>query len=205
MAYSIEIKNEAKARLDKGEKAKEVSEQMGISLPTIYKWKKELSDRSSINNDKSKVDTITEEETEPNEVLKRSESEKVIQDDAEENQKKVFSQNEGSAIKTQEGEITFRERMKISSENMRVVTDQKPKKEPNRFNEILSYLTEKRRQIYVKAQSPNYEIQREGITQWDKMEILLEKVKENRNNKEYLNQLYEKISQLKAKEKGMSR
>lgn len=95
--------------------------------------------------------------------------------------------------------------MKISSENIRTVTGQKPKKEPNHFNEILSYLTEKRRLIYIKAQSTNFELQREGITQWDKMEILLEKVKENKNNKEYLNQLYEKISQLKAKEKGMSR
>lgn len=109
MAYSVEIKNEVKERLSKGEKAKEISEQMGISLPTIYKWKKELSDRGSINNDKSKVATITEKEIELNEALKRSEPKNVIQDDTEENQKQVFSKNAGNVIKTQEGEITFRE------------------------------------------------------------------------------------------------
>ena len=41
MAYSIEIKNDVINRITKGEKIKDISEKMGISVPTIYKWKKE--------------------------------------------------------------------------------------------------------------------------------------------------------------------
>ena len=37
MAYSIEIKNDVINRITKGEKIKDISEKMGISVPTIYK------------------------------------------------------------------------------------------------------------------------------------------------------------------------
>ena len=38
MAYSVDVKNEVIERL-KNQSAKEISEQMNISLSTIYKWK----------------------------------------------------------------------------------------------------------------------------------------------------------------------
>ena len=41
MAYSIEIKNEVIKKISEGEKIKEISDRMGISVPTIYKWIKE--------------------------------------------------------------------------------------------------------------------------------------------------------------------
>ncbi len=41
MAYSIEIKNEVIKKISEGEKIKEISDRMGISVPTIYKWRNE--------------------------------------------------------------------------------------------------------------------------------------------------------------------
>ena len=56
-------------------------------------------------------------------------------------------------------------------------------------------------EIYIKMQSQDIKTQREGIEQWDKMEILIEKVKKNKDDKEYLNLLHEKIQKLRDKEK----
>lgn len=78
-------------------------------------------------------------------------------------------------------------------------------KESNKFYEIMKYLKEKKRLIYVKMQSPIDEQQQLGIVEWDKIEELIEEVKENRNNKEYLKALYSKISDLKEREKGINR
>ena len=47
--------------------------------------------------------------------------------------------------------------------------------------------------------------QKTGVEQWDKMEILIENVKKNKDNKDYLNLLYEKIQKLKIKEEQMER
>lgn len=47
--------------------------------------------------------------------------------------------------------------------------------------------------------------QKTGIEQWDKMEILIENVKKNKDNKDYLNLLYEKIQKLKIKEEQQER
>ena len=51
MAYSIEIKNDVISRIARGEKVKNISEKMGISVPTIYKWKKEIKlDNQNMDN-----------------------------------------------------------------------------------------------------------------------------------------------------------
>ena len=47
--------------------------------------------------------------------------------------------------------------------------------------------------------------QKTGVEQWDKMEILIENVKKNKDNKDYLNLLYEKIQKLKIKEEQQER
>ena len=54
-------------------------------------------------------------------------------------------------------------------------------------------------------QSQDIQIQRTGIEQWDKMEALIETVKKNKDNKDYLNLLYEKIQKLKIKEEQQER
>ena len=41
MAYSLEIKNNVRERLEKGQKAKAISKELEISISTIYNWKKE--------------------------------------------------------------------------------------------------------------------------------------------------------------------
>ena len=46
-------------------------------------------------------------------------------------------------------------------------------------DEAIKYLEDKKRSIYVSMQSSNYKVQTKGITQWDKMEALIEKVNEN--------------------------
>ena len=59
--------------------------------------------------------------------------------------------------------------------------------------------------IYVKMQSQDIQIQRTGIEQWDKMEALIETVKKNKDNKDNLNLLHEKIQKLKIKEEQKER
>ncbi len=82
---------------------------------------------------------------------------------------------------------------------------EKAKKESNHFDEVLDYLKSKRVEIYLKMQSQDIQIQRKGIEQWDKMEVLIEKVKRNNDNNDYLNLLYEKIQKLKAIEEQQER
>ena len=78
-------------------------------------------------------------------------------------------------------------------------------KESNCFNEVLNYLKSKRIEIYLKMQSQDAQIQRTGIEQWNKMEVLIETVKKNKDNKDYLNLLYEKIQKLKTKKEQQER
>lgn len=78
-------------------------------------------------------------------------------------------------------------------------------KETDYFHGIIKYLEDKKRSIYVSMQSSNYKVQTKGIAQWDKMEALMEKVNENRDNKDYLYQLHEKILHLEELENGMDR
>ena len=40
MAYSIDVRKKALAKIEKGEKIKDISQEMGISIPTLYNWKK---------------------------------------------------------------------------------------------------------------------------------------------------------------------
>ena len=96
--------------------------------------------------------------------------------------------------------------MKVEVNPEPVVTAiENKEKEVDHFHGIIKYLEDKKRSIYVSMQSSNYKVQTKGITQWDKMEALIEKVNENRDNKDYLNQLHEKILHLKELENEMDR
>ena len=64
----------------------------------------------------------------------------------------------------------------------------------------MEYLLEKRKPIYVKMQSTDLETQREGISQWDKLDDLIEKTKELKENKDYMKSIYERVTRLKEKE-----
>ena len=60
MAYSIEIKNEVIKKISEGEKIKEISDRMGISVPTSYKWRKE---NQLDNKNMDDVDLAEQKET----------------------------------------------------------------------------------------------------------------------------------------------
>ncbi len=94
----------------------------------------------------------------------------------------------------------FIETVKVNIPKEGVIIQKKAEKESNYFNKVLNYLKSKRIEIYIKMQSQDVQIQRTGIEQWDKMEALIENVKKNKDNKDYLNLLYEKIQKLKTKE-----
>ena len=73
------------------------------------------------------------------------------------------------------------------------------------YTEVMEYLIEKRKPIYVKMQSTDLEIQREGISQWDKLDDLIEKTKELKENEDYMKNIYERVTRLKEKEENQFR
>ena len=120
---------------------------------------------------------------------------------SENSQERIKTQTRGDYKRTEGNKKSFKESIKVKQDN--IIVQKKEKKELY-FSQISNFLKEKRHLIYLKMQSTNPQIQRTGIEQWDKMEALIEKVKENKDNKDYLNILYQKISELKEKENRMS-
>ena len=96
----------------------------------------------------------------------------------------------------------FRKRIEVKPNDRNSEISPKQIKEKTDYsNEIIRFLTKQKASIYVKLQSDNDEIQRNAITQWDKMGNLIEKVIANREDKEYIDKLYTKIQQLKGTER----
>ncbi len=73
------------------------------------------------------------------------------------------------------------------------------------YDEILQYLTDKKKDIYIDLNSSDASVQKAAMLQWDKMDSLLDKVKQNKDNVDYLNTLYDKISSLKSFENSQER
>lgn len=97
----------------------------------------------------------------------------------------------------------FKQKLKANEQLVPVeMNKQKREKQvkPN-YQEVLDFLIEQRKDIYIKMQSNDIKKQREGISQWDKLEDLIEKTKELRENEDYINNLYERIAKLKEKSK----
>ena len=69
----------------------------------------------------------------------------------------------------------------------------------------MKYLLEKRKTIYVKMQSTNFETQREAIEQWDKLDDLIEKTKELKENEIYMENIHKRITKLREKEESQAR
>lgn len=96
----------------------------------------------------------------------------------------------------------FRKRIEVKPNDRNSEISPKQIKEKTDYsNEIIRFLTKQKASIYVKLQSDNDEIQRNAITQWDKMGNLIEKVIANREDKEYIDKLYTKIQQLRGTER----
>ena len=81
-----------------------------------------------------------------------------------------------------------------SIQSAKTTINSKPK---SKTNKMLSYITQfiddARKSTYVNMQSKNAVVQSAAIKRWDKLEILLEKVSENSENGEYIENLYNKI------------
>ena len=73
------------------------------------------------------------------------------------------------------------------------------------YTEVMKYLIEKKKLIYVKMQSKDIETQREGIAQWDKLDDLIEKTKELKENEDYMKSVYDRVMKLKEKEENQFR
>ena len=73
------------------------------------------------------------------------------------------------------------------------------------YTEVMKYLIEKKKLIYVKMQSTDLEKQREGISQWDKLDDLIEKIKELKENEDYMKNINERVTRLKEKEENQIR
>ncbi len=168
MAYSEEIKNEVKKRLQKGEKVKALSDEFGISIPTIYKWRNEL-----------KTENIKEEQVKDEDVV-----------NIEMNEEEVLKHNAKE----------FREELKVQQLEQESSEKLEKRDKKNHYKIVIDYLKEKRHDIYAKMQSTDYVIQKEGISQWDKMERKIEKVEQNKDNAEIIEQLYDKIVNLQKAE-----
>lgn len=93
----------------------------------------------------------------------------------------------------------------VSNVSDEPVKQQKTPKQASHYDDILGYLDEKRHEIYSNLNSTDVQIQKTAMVQWDKMEALLEKVKQNRNNREFLESLYSKIESLREYENSQSR
>ena len=97
----------------------------------------------------------------------------------------------------------LRESLKVKKQpkSKSVAQKEDKMKQKNNYYHVLDFLVEKRKSIYVKMNSMDPKIQKEGISQWDKLENLIEKTKEQKENIDYIEAIYKKVIKLEEKEK----
>ena len=93
-------------------------------------------------------------------------------------------------------------KLQVQQEPVEINNQNKKKQFAKYYQEVLNFLLEKKKTIYVKMQSSDLCIQREGIEQWDKLEKIIEKTKEQKENIKYISALYQKVTKLKEIEEG---
>ena len=101
----------------------------------------------------------------------------------------------------------FKQKLKVNEQLVSVeMNKQKREKQvKHNYQEVLDFLIEQRKDIYIKMQSNDVKKQREGISQWDKLEDLIEKTKELRENEDYMKSIYDRVMKLKEKEENQFR
>ena len=95
--------------------------------------------------------------------------------------------------------------MQVQQEPVKINQQNEEKQQKHIYTEVMEFFMEKRKPIYVKMQSTDLKTQREGISQWDKLDDLIEKTNELKDNKDYLNSIYDRIIKLKEKEENQFR
>ena len=96
-------------------------------------------------------------------------------------------------------------KVQVQQDTTKIKQQNEEKQQKHIYTEVMEYLLEKRKTIYVKMQSTDIETQREGISQWDKLDDLIEKTKELKENKDYMKNIYERVTRLKEKEENQIR
>ena len=96
-------------------------------------------------------------------------------------------------------------KVQVQQEPVKINQQNEEKQQKHIYTEVMEFFMEKRKPIYVKMQSTDLKTQREGISQWDKLDDLIEKTNELKDNKDYLNSIYDRIIKLKEKEENQFR
>ena len=96
-------------------------------------------------------------------------------------------------------------KVQVQQDTAKIKQQNEEKQQKHIYTEVMEYLIEKRKPIYVKMQSTDLEKQREGISQWDKLDDLIEKIKELKENEDYMKNIYERVTRLKEKEENQIR
>lgn len=96
-------------------------------------------------------------------------------------------------------------KVQVQQDTTKIKQQNEEKQQKHIYTEVMEYLIEKRKPIYVKMQSTDLETQREGISQWDKLDDLIEKTKELKENKDYMKNIYKRVTRLKEKEENQIR
>ncbi len=96
-------------------------------------------------------------------------------------------------------------KVQVQQDTTKIKQQNEEKQQKHIYTEVMEYLIEKRKPIYVKMQSTDLEKQREGISQWDKLDDLIEKTKELKENEDYMKNIYERVTRLKEKEENQIR
>lgn len=96
-------------------------------------------------------------------------------------------------------------KVQVQQELVKINQQNEEKQQKHIYTEVIEFLMEKRKPIYVKMQSTDFKTQREGISQWDKLDDLIEKTNELKDNQDYMNSIYDRVIKLKEKEENQFR
>ena len=165
----------------------------------------ESNKKKKIEEEKQKQ-KIKEEEKQRERKIKNNTKKQIIEGKInslkKENTNKVNLQN--TQMQHRENN-SFKQEIKVhvQQELTKINQQNEGKQQIHIYNEVMEYLLEKRKPIYVKMQSTDLETQREGISQWDKLDDLIEKIKELKENEDYMKSIYERVTRLKEKEENL--
>lgn len=142
---------------------------------------------------------------------RENEKDKEIKQRNQEQRKQEEKQHRPQTVKenkpTRKNDKNFKQHLKvqIQQDTSKIKQQSEERQQKHIYTEVMEYLLEKRKTIYVKMQSKDLKTQREGISQWDKLEYLIEKTKELKENEGYMENLYGRVTKLKEKEESQLR
>lgn len=192
------------------------------NLKNKYEQNKKKQKENGITQREEKLRTQKHKEEEQQQELKKQNKvrEQIIKGKYNVHTNKKISDNNIQKPKVQQffkSELKHEEKHKnnndfknelkvqVQQDTTKIKQQNEEKQQKHIYTEVMEYLIEKRKPIYVKMQSTDLETQREGISQWDKLDDLIEKTKELKENEDYMKNIYERVIRLKEKEENQIR